>query len=339
MDLEERKKRLLEAIIETYVATAEPVGSRVLSKMYPLSSATIRNEMSDLEDMGLLEKTHLSSGRIPSNFGYRIYVDQLMKKYELTKIEEETLKSILKVRISEVDNLMSEVADIYSMLTNYTVFTVTPVKDKSYIKHIQLMPIDGSNVLLALVTDKNVVKTKQIVLSEAISASVLTHLTDVLNRYISGRREENISLYELQRLQIEIGSHYNILVPILNLVSKSINELNDSEVFLKGISNLLGLPEYGDIGKARRILKFLEEHSNIHKVLRLECLDDVQVMIGEENLADELKDCSLITTKYHLANDKVGVVGIIGPTRMNYSRAVSMLRFFSNQMNLNMEDE
>ena len=320
MELEERKKRILSTIVESYIVTAEPVGSRALSKQYPLSSATIRNEMSDLEELGLLEQPHTSAGRVPSDLGYRMYVDHLMDKYALTNEERQILRRILDIKVAQVDTILQEISRIYSKLTNYTVAALAPDAEKVVIKHLQLMPVDANVVLLAVVTSKNAVRTEQIRLVHEITNETISELNAVLGNYLCG-----LDAAGIRRIGFE-GPYADTLRQIADFALKSIDNAEYSDVVLGGTANLLDFPEYSNVRKARELIDFLQDKSNIRQALLQS--DGEGVVIGKENVAYELKECSVVVSRYRGS----GVIGIIGPKRMNYSRAVSILEYLSEQL-------
>lgn len=341
MELDERKKTILGAVIEGYIGTAEPVSSRTISKSYELglSSATIRNEMADLEEMGLLEQPHTSAGRVPSDLGYRLYVDQLMKKYKLTMDEIISLRALLTMRLSEIDSLVDEIFSIYSKVTKYPIVAVLPHKKRSCVRHVQIMPLDSDTILLAVVTSSKEVKTTPIRLSALMSYESMSELTNVLNLFVRGLFYGDIDDAVRANVKRRIGVSGETVDCILNFVNDCISDVENLDVFFGGGTNLLKLPEYSNISRAREFLEFLEDKSNIRRILAsLDEDEDTKVVIGSENQAEEMKQCSIILSKYKILENSQGLIGIIGPTRMDYPRMVSMLEFFTNQIN-NLEDD
>lgn len=334
MDLDERKKKILGAVIEHYIRTAEPVGSRTISKLDDLdvSSATIRNEMSDLEDMGLLTQPHTSAGRIPSTLGYRTYVDRLMKNYEFSVSELNRLKSMMEIQISEVETVVKEITSIYSYLTNYTIVGLTPGDNNGFIKNFHMVPIDATSALLIVVTDRNAVKNKKIDFGCVIDSEVTEKISNMLNENLAGVTKDKINLDKIYDLQNEMQMYATGLLPVLNFVNECINSLDNSEVFINGAAKLLDFPEYNDVKKAKELLEYLDNKNNIQKLAALGDSKDVRIIIGSENEAVELKDCSIVLSPYSLNGENVGTIGLIGPTRMNYSKAVSSLKLFTKQL-------
>lgn len=342
MNLDERKKQILSAIIESYISTAEPVGSRTIAKNHPfhLSSATIRNEMADLEDMGLLEQPHTSAGRIPSDKGYRFYVDQLMGRYKLTMDEIAVLRSLMELRIAETDMLIKEISSIYSRMTKYTIVALSPETMQATIKQLQMMVIDNYSVLLVIITSASTVKTKEISVSHPLSNEFLNQLSSMLNHCICGRSISQIDAKEIMRIKEQMLDYHELLKQIWVFVYESLDDVGNSNVFLGGTTNILNYPEYNNISKARQLLEFLDDKANVKKIFTpLAGKKQVQVLIGSENLADEMKDCSIVLSQYHIKDEQYGAIGVIGPTRMDYSRAVSMLEFFTDQLRSSLEDE
>ena len=333
MELSERKRRILGAIIESYIETAEPVGSRTISKLSDMniSSATIRNEMADLEEMGLLVSPHASSGRIPTNMGYRVYVDKLMTQYQMSSNELSKMQSLMELQINNIDSMVQEVANIYSKLTNYTVIGFSPGTNQGFIKNFHMVPVDEHTALLIVVTDKNVVKNKKITFDFEISAEDAVKISSMLNEKLVGLTADKINLSKITEIQDGMQEHKSILMNILDFINECIESLDDSEVFTKGVTNLLSFPEYSNVSKAKELLEFLDNKNNIHKAIALGENKKVKIIIGDENDVVELKDCSIILSPYNAGNKGYGIIGLVGPTRMNYSKAVSNIEFLTRQ--------
>lgn len=333
MELDERKKQILGAVIESYIETAEPVGSRTIAKIGNLnvSSATIRNEMADLEEMGLLVQPHASAGRVPSSLGYRVYVDKLMKRYELSTRELDKMHSLMQLKINDIDSMVQEIANIYSKLTNYTVIGFSPGSNQGYIKDFHMVPIDERSALLIVVTDKNVVKNKKIEFANEIDAQEALRLSDMLNEKLVGLTADKINLSTITDIQGSMREHSNTLMTILDFVNECIESLDDSEVFTKGVTNLLNFPEYSDVQKAKQLLEFLDNKNNVHRAVALGEDKKVKIIIGDENDVVELQNCSVILSPYRAGNNGYGIIGLVGPTRMDYSKAVSNIQFLTQQ--------
>ncbi|MCQ4937016.1 MULTISPECIES: heat-inducible transcriptional repressor HrcA [Anaerotignum] len=327
MSLNDRKIQILQAIINDYIETAEPVGSRTIAKKYNLgiSSATIRNEMSDLEEMGFIMQPHASSGRIPSDLGYRLYVDHLMQKRELSLDEQGYLQSVISRDISQIDYLMEETAKVLSALTNYTTFISEPVGQRARIKQIRLLPLDSASVLLVIVTEDNFMKNHVIKVGTAPEDDIIFQIGTYLNRAFQGCALQQIDQGVIQRLQIELGDYKGLLGPILRALENTMQAAEKVQVHMSGAKNMLAFPEFSDISKAKSLFQTLEEKDVLITLLEESKCNDLQILIGSENTVQGMKDCSVITATYKLSDDTRGTIGIVGPTRMDYSQVVSVL--------------
>ncbi len=336
MLLDDRKIKILRAIIDDYITTAEPIGSRTIAKKYELglSSATIRNEMADLEDMGFLAQPHTSSGRIPSDKGYRIYVDQLMKTKDLTMEEMENIGKSLEAKINELSQLIRQASAVLSKITNYTSVAVTPQLKKNILKAIQVVPIEPGKALVIVVTHAGLVKNSIVKISESVLPDFLIRVSNIFNEKLSGLSIEQINLPLIMEIESEIGLSKELLMPILNSVADCINQGENSEVYLDGATNIFNYPEFRDIAKAREFLHVLDEKSLICKLLNT-CSNskDINVSIGAENELLEIRDCSLVTAAYSIGDVTIASIGIIGPTRMEYPRVVTSMKFIREKIN------
>ncbi len=328
MILNERKIKILEAIISDYISTAEPIGSRTIAKKYDLgiSSATIRNEMSDLEEMGLIVQPHASSGRVPSDKGYRLYVDKFMRQKDLAEEQMLFLHNMISNNINQIDYLIQETAKAISMLTHYTTIVSEPQSQKTILKHLQLIPLDETSIVLVLVTDGKIVRNHNLQVKETPSIDVLNKLSNILNTYFQGHSLEEIDIATVTKLKREFSEHSELLSEVLTSVVEIIQSIDNVQVFLSGTKNILGFPEFSDVEKAKGIFQTLEEKELLITLLGNSSNEDVQIIIGNENSMEQMKDCSLIKTNYKLGNQIYGSIGIIGPTRMDYSQVVSVLR-------------
>lgn len=336
MALNDRKIQILKAIINDYIATAEPVGSRTLAKKYDLgvSSATIRNEMSDLEDMGLIIQPHTSAGRIPSELGYRLYVDRLMNTSELTPKEQEFLHSVVSGNITRIEYLMEETAKAISILTNYTTIISEPVLKRTALKQIRLMPLDESAIMLIIVTEGNFVKNHIIRVNKAPSDEDLFSVSVKINNILKGHTLEDINEHTIMALQKELKEYSGLLKPVLKAVQKTIRSAENVHLHMSGAKNILTFPEFSDISKATEIFRAFEEKNNLVSLLEDAKSNDIRILIGNEINIKEMKNCSVITTTYNMGENTKGSIGIIGPTRMNYNQVVSVL----NEMVKNIEN-
>jgi len=330
VDLDERKRLILKALISDYIETAEPVGSRTIAKRYGLgiSSATIRNEMADLEDMGYLEQPHTSAGRVPSDKGYRIYVDHLMNAQRITNAEIDIIRnSIYKVALGEIDRIIKDTSKILSMLTNYTALVISPQTKKSTVKHIQLIAIDSTSIVVVVVTNFGAVRNSNIKLSKPITTEKLTAINNVLNEKLKGLAIEEINLTVISDVQKNLSGYSEILSEIIPILCESLNYIDDDEVYLEGSSNIFNYPEYNAIDKAKSFISTLDNKEFLFKLMSSGD-ENIKVIIGRENEYDEIKDCSLITMSYSIGENIAGRIGIIGPTRMYYSKVMSILNYY-----------
>lgn len=335
MDLDERKRLILKALINDYISTAEPVGSRTIAKRYDLgiSSATIRNEMADLEDMGYLEQPHTSAGRIPSDKGYRTYVDHLMNNESLKSEEVEVIRERLyNIAAGEIDRIIRETSKILSMFTNYTAIVMPPQAKQSTVKHIQLIAVDNTTVVIVVVTSIGIVKNATIKLAQPISSEKLVMINNILNDKLRGLTIEEINLNIISDVHKNVKGYTEILNEIIPILYESLKYIDDSEIYLEGSSNIFNHPEYNAIEKARTFLSAMDNKDFLYKLLSYED-GETKISIGSENEYDEIRDCSLIITKYKVGENVAGALGIIGPTRMYYSKVLAILKCFRACLN------
>lgn len=335
MTLNERKIKILEALINDYIATGEPIGSRTIAKKYDLgiSSATIRNEMSDLEEMGFILQPHASSGRIPSDKGYRLHVDRFNNYRELTKDETVYLKEIILSNINHMEYLMKETAKAISILTNYTTIVSEPELKKISISHIHLMPMDKSSIVLVLITANKLIKNHIINVDKVPNTNILNELSAFLNEILQGKNVEDILNININEIKKDKTSFTNILEDILKAIFDILTQEEDVAVYTSGVNNILTFPEFSDLKKAKNIFKTFEEKEILITLLDKNDSDNIQVVIGSENSLEEMKDCSIIRANYKLGNQSLGTIGIIGPTRMDYYQVSSVLNGIVKNIN------
>lgn len=329
--LDERKKAILRAIIDDYINTAEPIGSRTIARKHELglSSATIRNEMADLEEMGYLAQPHTSAGRIPSDKGYRMYVDHLMKIDELRREEIESIKNAMEIHINELGQLIRQASVVMSRITKYTSMAITPQMKLSALKAVQVVPIETGKALVIVVTDAGIVRNIMVRVPDNAKPEFLIRVSNILNTRLSGLTIEQINVRLIRDLEKEVGIGSEILTPVLNGVAECIHLVDNPEIYLDGTTNILNYPEFMDIVKAREFLNLLDEKEMLRKLLAIGGgqAGAIQVQIGTENELDKIRDCSLITATYSLQDQVLGTIGVIGPTRMEYGRVISSLRY------------
>ena len=334
--LDGRKVTILKAIIKTYLETGEPVGSRTISKYTDLnlSSATIRNEMSDLEELGYIVQPHTSAGRIPSDKGYRFYVDQIMqeKEEEFTEIKDLMLK-----RVDRVELLLKQMARILAQNTNYAALISAPQYHRNKLKFIQLSKVDDGKLLVVIVVEGNMIKNTMIPISQQLSNEGLLNLNILLNNALNGLTIEEINLDVISRLKEQAGIHSEVVDRVLNEVAEAIRaDDDDLQIYTSGATNIFKYPELSDGEMASRLIGTLEQ-----KELLQELVDDVnssesssgiQVYIGEEAPVQTMRDCSIVTANYELGEGLRGTIGIIGPKRMDYEKVLNTLRNLMTQL-------
>ncbi len=333
--LNERKLKILQAIIQDYIETAEPIGSRTLSKKYDLgiSPATIRNEMSDLEELGFIIQPHTSAGRIPSDKGYRLYVDQFMPLKKMGKADNNYLELEILNKVVEIEQILQYSSKLLSQLTNYTTVALAPQVKESKLKHIQLVPIDSGNMLAVIVTDSGIVKKPIIRVNDKVSEDGFQTISNFLNDKLHGLAIKNIESCLFHILNEEIINFSSIIDKIIPEIFKSLDEVNDIDMFFNGAMNIFNFPEYNDILKAKSFLGLLEEKELLSSLITSSNNEGLSVSIGSENLYEEARDCSLVTATYKVDNTTLGWLSVIGPTRMDYSTVVSVMAEVSQFIN------
>ena len=332
--LDDRKIKVLYAIINSYIMSAEPIGSRTITKQYDLgvSSATIRNEMSDLEDLGYLNKPHSSAGRVPSDKAYRLYVNELLKlkkpKMDFNKKNE--IKRILTSESREIEQLLQNSAKVLSAITSYTALAMSPKLKGTTLKHIQLVPLDNKQVLMVLVYDTGVVKNSIFRLDNQVPESQLMILSNILNDKLKGLSLGEMSETVFREIIREIYEYKSVLDNIIPVIYQSMEDIDNVDLYADGITKILDFPEYKDLDKAKSIISFIEDKELVLDILYNNSLtQDIEITIGNENLCEAIKDCSIITANYQLGDKVIGKIGIIGPTRMDYYKLINTLHLFS----------
>lgn len=341
MRMDERKRKVLEAIILDYISTAEPVGSRVIAKKYNLgvSPATIRNEMSDLEEQGYIEQPHTSAGRVPSDLGYRYYVDFLMERKKLELREVESINKSYDNRVHEVSQVIQRTSQILSEVTNYTAIVLGPQFGGCAFKHIQLVPVDIGKALVVVVTENGFVQNKMIDIPENIRYEDLNAISQVLNDRLRGLTLQDIKLTLIREIYTELNKHKLIFNTALELMEENLGIEPEEKIYLGGKLNILNQPEFKDVEKVKTLLSLLEQEELIRNVLTESPLDNgVRVKIGGENSIEAIKDCSMITATYHIDGKVIGAIGVLGPTRMEYSKVVSLVEFINANLSHILKD-
>ncbi len=328
MELDARKIRILKAIIDEYIMSASPVGSRFISKRedFNLSSATIRNEMADLEELGYLEQPHTSAGRIPSDKAYRLYVDQMLNRAQLSGDEIQVIRRHMANRIDEVESIMKQTAQALSAVTNYTAMVLPPMLSATKLRHLQLLPLREGRALIVVITDNGFARDAVIRIPEDMRYEELERLSNMLTkRYVNCRIDE-----VGERISREIGAELFERREFLNSMVEVIERKLSPDavsVELSGATNMLHYPEYSDMNKAKSFLAAVEGRDTLYQMLKRASRLEFSITIGDENENESLKDCSVVTATYRVGGEPMGSFGIIGPTRMHYGKVISVLEF------------
>lgn len=335
MELDERKKKILQAIIRNYLETGEPVGSRTISKYTDLnlSSATIRNEMADLEELGYIVQPHTSAGRIPSDKGYRLYVDTMMEEKDK---EVEEMKEMLLEREDKMEALLKQVVKVLAQNTNYATMISAPQMQRNKLKFIQLSRVDRGQILAVIVVEGNMIKNHMLQVPEGLDDETLLKLNMLLNTHLNGLPIEEISLGLIAALKQQAGIHSAIVGEVLDAVAEVIKEEEDLEIYTSGTNNIFKYPELADNAKASELISAFEEKQALGTLVQETLADEnnrgIQVYIGDESPLQNMKDCSVVTATYELDEGMKGTIGIIGPKRMDYDKVIGTLRNLMHQL-------
>ncbi len=330
MELDERKRKILHAIVRNYLETGEPVGSRTISKYTDLnlSSATIRNEMADLEEMGLIIQPHTSAGRIPSDQGYRVYVDEMLRDKEQ---EVENMKEMLLDKEEKLETLLKKVAKTLAVDTNYATMISAPQIRKNKLKFIQISKVDEDHLLATIVIEGNVIKNKIINVEEMLDDTTMLKLNILLNTRLDGLAVEDINLGLIAAVKQEAGIHSEIIGNVIDAAAESITADDDLQIYTSGTMNIFKYPELTDSAKASELISTFEDAKDLNSIVENTLSADeeetgIQVYIGNETPVQAMKDCSVVTATYELGDGMKGTVGIIGPKRMDYDKVISTLK-------------
>ena len=334
--LDERKTKILKAIIQTYLETGEPVGSRTISKYTDLnlSSATIRNEMSDLEELGYIVQPHTSAGRIPSDKGYRFYVDNLMEEKDR---EVSEMKDFVIERTEKMEQVLKQVVKLLATNTNYATMITAPQYQQGKLKFIQLSQVDEEQLLAVIVLEGNIVKNKIIRTDlTGLDNEQILKLNLLLNTSLNGLALNQINLATIAKLKEQAGIHSEIVSKVLDAIAESVSEDEDLEIYTSGATNIFKYPELADSGRAQQLISAFEEKQQLVSLMNDTLSDEentgIQVYIGSESPVQTMKDCSVVTATYELGEGMRGTIGIIGPKRMDYEKVVDSLKGLMNQL-------
>lgn len=338
MALDSRKMKILQAIIANYLETGEPVGSRTISKYTDLnlSSATIRNEMADLEELGYIIQPHTSAGRIPTDAGYRLYVDQLMleKENEVEEMKEE--REALLDRVDRMELMLRQVAKVLAYNTNYATMVTAPQYKNPKVKFLQLSQVDDEQLLAVIVVDRDIIKNQLIHVDKPLANDEILKLNILVNSFLQGASLEDINLEMIQTMKEQAGVYADILEHIFKGIADAVHEADQLEIYTSGTTNILKYPELGDIQKTSELLEAIEEkhilNGLIDDTLNKEENAGIQVYIGDEAPVQEMKDCSIVTATYELETGGKGTIGIIGPKRMDYKKVVTTLKNLTDEL-------
>ena len=333
MELDERKVRILKAIVSNYLETGEPVGSRTISKLADMnvSPATIRNEMSDLEEMGYICQPHASAGRVPTDAGYRFYVDSIMADREEEKAGDQEERENLLQRVDKLEKLLKQVAKVLAANTQYATLVTMPQYNNT-VKFIQLSQVDETTLLAVIMVDGNIVKNKLIKTTYSLKNEEILKFNILLNTFLQGA-----SLEDIQTMKLQAGEYAEILETIFQGIMEAIHEADDLKVYTSGTTNVLKYPELANSSSAEKLLGTLEDiedkeefAKHVEDVIQQD--SDIQILIGQENSDENLKDCSLVTATYKMPEGAKGTIGIIGPKRMDYKKVVTMLKELTGEL-------
>jgi heat-inducible transcriptional repressor len=335
MELDDRKLKILQAIIRNYMETGEPVGSRTISKYSDLnlSSATIRNEMSDLEEMGYILQPHTSAGRIPSDKGYRLYVDHMMEEKEK---EVRELKELMIDRTDKMEQVLKQVVKVLATNTNYATMVSAPAYQRNKLKFIQLSKVTSTQILTVIMTEGNLVRNKIITVTEELDQETVLKLNILLNSVLNGLTIEEINLAMIKSLKEQAGIHSELVADVIDAVAEMIHSEEEVEIYTSGTTNIFRYPELSDNGKASELISTFEEKRQLTDLVNQTLANSenrgIQVYIGQESPVQAMKDCSVVTATYELGQGLQGTIGIIGPKRMDYENVVDTLKTLMEQL-------
>ena len=336
MNLSERKKIILRVVVEQYVQTAEPVGSKTVAAELSssISSATIRNEMAELESLGLLEQPHTSAGRIPSALGYRIYVNELMMHQKISSGDAQVINDTLRGRNPGKPALIDQAGSLASRLTTYPAYAMAAVTGVTTIARFDFIFVDSHTFIIVTLLNNDTVKNKLVHLTVPIDPHLLTKLASVFNASFTGIPEERITPALITSTERAVGDMAGIVAVIAGFTIELLVEAKSVDTRVTGTMNLLSHPEYRDIDKAQKLISYLSDDSGLARLPSPEASGEVKITIGPENLADELKDTSVITVRYDVGDDMQGLIGVVGPTRMEYSKVAARLSYIAQGLSV-----
>ena len=334
MELTERKKKVLRSVVDLYIRTAEPVGSKAITELPDMkySSATIRNEMADLTEMGYLEQPHTSAGRIPSASGYRLYVDELMMDYRLTMDETHSINMAIEEKMQRVDKMVEKVAKLVSQATDLPAISVAARSVGATVKRFELILAGQGSIIAVVMLTNDEVVNKLIKLPVNVDESDLKILSAVLNATMTGINADEFTPELLDRVMLSAGAGASLVPVILEFTVDTLNKQSTTNMAVAGQMRLLGQPEYRNIDKAQRVITSLDEESLSNLPAIMQNANGTQVLVGPENVAQELKDTSVVMTKFDIGDGMQGMIGVVGPTRMDYAKVTARLSYFAESL-------
>ena len=334
MEMTERKKKVLRSVVELYISTAEPVGSKAITQLPDMqySSATIRNEMADLTEMGYLEQPHTSAGRIPSPAGYRLYVDELMAEYRLSMDETQSINLAIDERMERVDQLVERVARLVSQATDLPAISMASHRDSATVKRFELILASQGNVILVIMLNNEELVNKLIKLPVCVTEEDLRILSAVLNATMTDLRAEEFTQNLLERVMQSAGGAASLVPIVVEFTVETLNKQTGTNMAVAGQLRLLGQPEYRDVDKAQRVLTTLDEEALVNLPAVMQNQNGTKILVGPEHVAQELKDTSVVVTKFDIGDGMQGMIGVVGPTRMDYAKVTARLSYFAESL-------
>jgi len=334
MELTERKKKVLRCVVDLYIRTAEPVGSKAITEMPDMkySSATIRNEMADLTAMGYLEQPHTSAGRIPSAAGYRLYVDELMADYRLSIDETKSISSAIEEKMQRVDKMVERVAKLVSQATDLPAISMASRPMGAVVKRFELILAGQGSVILVIMLTNEEVVNKLIKLPLNVEESDLKILSAVLNATMTGISPEEFTPELLDRVMASAGAAASLVPIVMEFTTETLNRQGSTNMAVAGQMRLLGQPEYRDVDKAQKVMSSLDEDALANLPAVMQGANGTRVLVGPENVAQELKDTSVVMTKFDIGDGLQGMIGVVGPTRMDYAKVTARLSYFAESL-------
>lgn len=334
MELSERKKKVLRSVVDLYIRTAEPVGSKAITELPDMnySSATIRNEMAELTTMGYLEQPHTSAGRVPSAAGYRLYVDELMLDYRLSVDETKSITSAIEEKMNRVDKMVEKVARLVSQATNLPAISAASRQGGATVLKFNLLPSGTGSFILVLTLTGEQVVNKLIKLPLSVTETELNLLTALLNATMTELPLESFTAELMERVMRSAGAAASLVPVIVDFTTEALKNHGSTNMAVAGQSRLLGLPEYRDVDKAQRVLASIDEDALSNLPAVMDGANGTKVLVGPENVADELKDTSVVMTKFDIGDGMQGVIGVVGPTRMDYAKVTARLSCFAENL-------